>query len=180
MPLIKSNRLGILRIGVARHPVEIAFVGTCLLLILSLNFLSLAFKTSTYDEPWHLKNGLRFLQGNTERFQDSKMPVSALNALPVALMDHIPSEDAHLDDFVLELGDRSLRAARLVTVLGSLLLAIVVYCWSRALYGPLSAGLSLVLYTFSPNLLAHSRPHHYRSSRRPSDRPLALDVASLP
>ena len=136
---------------------EYLFVVTCLILILTLNYFGMAAKTPTYDEPWHLKNGLRLLQGNAQRFHDSKMPVSALNALPIALLAGVPDQDSRLDNFVLEMGGLPLQAARLVTTLGSLLLGILVFLWSRRLYGPRSAALSLLAYTFSPNILAHSR-----------------------
>jgi len=136
---------------------ESLFVATCLILILTLNYLGMAAKTPTYDEPWHLKNGLRLLQGNAQRFHDSKMPVSALNALPITLLAEVPGQDSRLDNFVLELEGPPLRAARLVTTLGSLLLGSIVFLWSRRLYGPRSAALSLMVYTFSPNILAHSR-----------------------
>ena len=54
-------------------------------------------------------------------------------------------------------GDRLLAASRLVTVTTGALLGWFVYAWSYALYGPWSAMLAVVLYTFCPNILAHAR-----------------------
>ena len=53
--------------------------------------------------------------------------------------------------------DRLLTASRLATVATGALLAWLVYAWSNALYGPWSAMLAVVLCTFCPNILAHSR-----------------------
>jgi hypothetical protein len=51
-------------------------VGAFLLLaIVGLRHLSL-----TFDEPHHWGYGQNVLEGNSDRFDDSKMPVSAANA----------------------------------------------------------------------------------------------------
>jgi hypothetical protein len=48
-------------------------------------------------------------------------------------------------------------AARWMVVLLSLLLALYIFCWARALYGRSAGLLALFLYSFSPNIVAHSR-----------------------
>ena len=73
------------------------------------------------------------------------------------LLEDVPREESALEDFALRLTGTPLVAARLMTSLCSLILATIVYLWSRSLYGPFGGGLSLLLYAFSPNLLAHSR-----------------------
>ena len=47
-----------------------------------LNISSVQNKSLTYDEPKHYRYGENILNLNSNRFDDSKMPVSAFNALP--------------------------------------------------------------------------------------------------
>lgn len=53
--------------------------------------------------------------------------------------------------------DRMLFAARLPFIGLGVLLGILVFIWSKELYGARSALFALSLYVFSPNLLAHTR-----------------------
>lgn len=54
-------------------------------------------------------------------------------------------------------GDRLLDLARAMMVLPAVFLGWFVFLWSRTLYGNLDAILAIVLYSFSPNILAHAR-----------------------
>lgn len=76
---------------------------------------------------------------------NSKMPVSVLNAVPVAAR--------HGE--VLDAG-RRLWLARLPTVLLGAALGGLVFLWGRELFGFPGGALALFLYTFCPNVLAHS------------------------
>src|SRR6185436_17808770 len=84
------------------------------------------------------------------RFDDSKMPVSALNAVPGAIATWLPPSG-------MRSALASLYAARVPTMLASIALAWLVWCWSRRLWGERGALLSLLLCTFDPNLIAHAR-----------------------
>lgn len=53
--------------------------------------------------------------------------------------------------------ERMLFWARLPTVVLAALLGLLVYCWSRSLYGDLAGIASLGLFALSPNVLAHAR-----------------------
>lgn len=124
-----------------------------LALILFIDVGSAWRMTRTYDERRHLSYGRSVLRGSWARmnkYDNSKMPVSALNALPAALGERMTSP-AWLEDL-----STSLRAARIATTLASLLLAWFVYRWASELYGSRGGLLSLVLYAFSPNLIAHA------------------------
>ncbi len=105
---------------------------------------------ATRDEPEHLAYGERGLrEGVFDRERDilnSKMPVSVLNALPVA---------AAARHGVLDAG-RRLWLARLPTVLLGAVLGALVFLWGRELFGFPGGALALFLYTFCPNVLAHS------------------------
>jgi Gpi18-like mannosyltransferase len=46
---------------------------------------------------------------------------------------------------------------RPITVLFSLLGAFVIYRWTKDLYGRRSALFAVLLYTFEPNIIAHSQ-----------------------
>src|SRR5574341_60332 len=104
----------------------------------------------TADEAYHLRYGTNILSLSARRFDDSKMPISALNALPGKLAAHLPAGGWR--DFF-----GSLFAARLVTILFSACVAYLVFHWSRALYGFYAGLASLLLYVFDPNLIAHSQ-----------------------
>lgn len=115
-----------------------------------LSLMSMRHKTITYDEDAHLRYGRRILAGNSDRFDDSKMPVSALNAIPQAVAPSIPLSALQyvLGKFV---------AARLATLIGSLFLGYLCFRWSKQLYGYVAGLFTLVLYVFEPNMIAHSQ-----------------------
>ncbi len=129
---------------------QILFVCLLLSIILALNILSSLNKSLTYDEPGHRRYGLQILDLNSDRFDDSKMPISALNALPYWIGQKLPS--GGLKTLLLQVG-----TGRIFTMLFSVLLGFYVFKWSRELYGITAAYFSLILYTFDPNILAHSR-----------------------
>src|ERR1700688_1383739 len=106
---------------------------------------------ATVDEPAHLAYGERGLaQGAFDRgnpMLNSKMPVSVLNAVPVAAAARLgPPADLR----------RRLWLGRLPTVALGLLLGWLVFHWARALFGVRGGVLGLFLFTFCPNVLAHS------------------------
>jgi len=113
-------------------------------------------KTLTTDEPFHYRYGMDVLRLHADRFDNSKMPLSALNALPCRLGEcfggAFPDQGTGLGRLLCHR-----TTARLMTTLVALLLALYVYRWSRALYGPAGGLLSLSLFAFDPNLIAHSR-----------------------
>jgi len=115
-----------------------------------LNLGSIRFKSLTTDEPKHYRYGMNILNLNSDRFDDSKMPFSALNALPAKIADFIPV------GFIRHTLQKEI-TARMVTMLFSVLIALLVFLWSKTRYGLLPAFLSLLLYILDPNIIAHSR-----------------------
>jgi hypothetical protein len=105
----------------------------------------------TLDELRHLAYGLRGLTAGTfERWTpalNSKMPVSVLNAVPVAVAERLAGPPDN---------DRRLWLGRLPTVLLGAALGWLIFHWARALFGFGGGALALFLYTFCPNVLAHS------------------------
>lgn len=118
--------------------------------ILCLDVLSVRRDSLTNDEPVHHRYGMNVLRGDPTRFDDSKMPVTALNALPALVASRLAP--GRLRDLL-----QRVEAGRYVTIAFSLLVAWHVFKWSRELYGPAAGLFSLFLYAFDPNVIAHSR-----------------------
>lgn len=118
--------------------------------IVVLEITSLRHLTVTYDEPRHFLYGQNILKLDSNRFDDSKMPISALNALPGAIAARWPAGPAREWLGRLETG-------RFVTILFSLLVALTVFAWARERSGPLAGLLAMALYAFDPNFLAHGQ-----------------------
>lgn len=127
-----------------------AAAAALLLLLLAVELLATVDLSTTYDEPGHLRYGWHLLHGDARRFDDSKMPVSVLNALPGTVAGALPPGG-------LRAALASAFAARVPTMLASVVLAWLVWRWSRRLWGERGALLSLLLCVFDPNLLAHAR-----------------------
>jgi hypothetical protein len=103
----------------------------------------------TYDEPNHLRYGEQILAGNSDRFDDSKMPFSALNAGVVRLArGFFPS--------LFQGTWQPERIGRLATILFSTLFASVILTWATAWYGRAAGLAALFLYALEPNILAHA------------------------
>jgi len=134
------------------------------LLVLALIFFFVVFgilsvkdKSITTDEGSHLHYGMNILNLDSDRlevapgiYDDSKMPIIALNALPAKIAEGLPGSIAKnlLNKLI---------AARLVTIIFSAWIAWLVFQWSRSLYGVMPAFVSLALYILDPNIIAHSQ-----------------------
>ena len=127
-------------------------LSACVLIFLFflLGVFSVREKSWTFDEPNHYQYGMNILNGDSDRFDDSKMPVSAWNALPARIASFLPEGTlkVHLQKPIV---------ARLMTTLFSMLIACLVFHWSRRLYGVIPAFASLILYILDPNIIAHSQ-----------------------
>jgi len=123
-------------------------------LLLVLGLLSLKHKTPTFDEGRHFGYGLKVIDGDASRFDDSKMPFSVLNCLPHKFGSLMLRTFGDVDRFHAL---RYYQAARVMTLLFSLLIGWYIYRWARELYGWNAGILALALYVLSPNIIAHSR-----------------------
>jgi hypothetical protein len=128
------------------------------LAILGSTFLLLGIRvmgaaSPTTDEPGHYRYGHRILRGVAARWDDSKMPISALNALPCFALEKAGSRIRDADELS---GPCDWTLARFPTLLGGAALGLAIALWSRALFGWTGALVSLGLFAFDPNLLAHS------------------------
>jgi 4-amino-4-deoxy-L-arabinose transferase-like glycosyltransferase len=122
-----------------------------ILLFAGLNFISVQRGFSlTTDEDKHYLYGSNIIAGDSNRIDDSKMPATALNAIPSRIASFL--EDGLVKRF---LGKYYM--ARSVTIFFACLLAFLVYAWARRLYGFPAALFSLVLFVWDPNIMAHSQ-----------------------
>jgi hypothetical protein len=117
---------------------------------LLISFTSLRHKTLTYDEKWHYLYGARILRLDSDRFDDSKMPFSAFNALPRKFAPLFQSGE--IQNYL-----EKIQVGRFATVIFSALLGYLVFYWSKTLYGFIPGLFSLFLYIFDPNIIAHSQ-----------------------
>ncbi|RLB81977.1 MAG: hypothetical protein DRH17_07280 [Deltaproteobacteria bacterium] len=159
-------------INIKKNKTELAVL--VLLGIMALTcLLSLRVKSPTVDEFAHLPAGYYYWKtGDFSLYGKNPPLIKLLCALPLLAMNismdpglsyadagdwrpwvfgtHFMRENAAAYDMIFFIG-------RLPVVLLSLLLGWYVFRWARELYGPKGGLLSLILYTFSPNILAHSR-----------------------
>ena len=133
----------------------LAVCGALLAVLLLTETTSLHHKGLTTDEPLHYEYGYRVLNGAPERtsaLNSSTMPFSSVHAMTsINLAVFARTAGLPLDTS----WNGQLTRGRYATILLSLLLALYVLKWSYELYGRNGAVLSLSLYVFDPNLLAH-------------------------
>src|SRR5205807_10388657 len=132
-------------------------VGALLTVLLLIHITSLHHKELTTDEPLHYHYSYRVLHGTPRRtgaIDSSTMPFSGVHAMTsgtlavIARTTGIPADMSP---------NGQVNRGRYATVALSLLLALYVLKWSYELYGRNGALLSLGLYVFDPNLLAHGQ-----------------------
>jgi hypothetical protein len=106
---------------------------------------------ATYDEPQHLRWGRAALAGRFPResfYDDSKMPVTALNALAYRAAERWTRDPS---------SRIPLHAARWVTLFFSAAIGLLLYRSTLSLFGEAGALLCLALYVLDPNIQAHSQ-----------------------
>ena len=142
-------------------------VGALLLIFVVLSATSVCQKSATYDETSYLGAGSYLLK--THRFDDEAVlrhPVlwTVWHDLPLPFLATIP-EDVWKETSVILRGqkiiglrtdDLLLNACRFMLLPFGVILGVVIFRWSRALYGDAGGLISLTLYCFSPNLLGHA------------------------
>jgi len=149
--------------------------------LLTLHFAlaarSLILENPTVDEVLHLPAGVSYWQERTFRLYHHNPPlVKLVAALPVVwarpTVDPLYKSDkwtcSDADVSHIEFGQKFaglnatryfelFRLARLMMPLFSVIGGLAVFAWSRRLYGVWGGLLSLALWVFCPNILAHAR-----------------------
>jgi hypothetical protein len=142
---------------------------------LALAERSLFSENATVDEAAHLPAGVTYWDKHTFRLYHHNPPlVKMVAALPVWLAGPVleplyqrrawtqpePAQLNFSQDFAYANADRYFELfdlARMVMPLFSIVGGLVVFAWSARLYGATAGLLSLALWTFCPNVLAHGR-----------------------
>jgi 4-amino-4-deoxy-L-arabinose transferase-like glycosyltransferase len=109
----------------------------------------------TFDEGSFMGYSIRYLKGNPERIHprsdNSKMPVSVLNAIPRSIQQLSGKTYTKSD-----LGVSDIMNGRYVTLFISVLTILLVYLWSSQLYGRNAGLFSAFLMSICPNNLAQA------------------------
>ena len=122
-----------------------------LVLFLALGIAGEPKMATTFDEPQHLRWGRAALAGRFPRetlYDDSKMPVTALNAAVARALQRLPQDPS---------SRLPLHGARWVTLVFSAAIGLLLYRFTLSLYGEPGALLCLTLYVLEPNVIAHSQ-----------------------
>ncbi len=114
--------------------------------------------SETFDEPYHLSNGLNFLAGDLRAMELNDPPLgSAITALPVWLAGGraTPSMwNVYYDQPGLSPGQIRLLVAGWKAILFLPLVGLA-FCWCRGIYGARAGWIAALLLTFEPNFTAH-------------------------
>ena len=167
--------------GRSRRLASVMVIGSFVLVFSLLCVSSLLQKSATIDEPVHLLSGYSYLKWADFRPNPEHPPFAKIwAALPLLAFDlkdpriSRPHWDLILENefgyattnvaedmfFVDNDGEVLLFCAKLQMILLGILLGIFVFLWTRELFGVPAAVVSLFLFTFDPNILAHSQIVH--------------------
>ncbi len=144
------------------HLVVIALLAT----FAAMAVTSMLRKSATFDEPLHLAAGYAYWTQNEYRFSTENGNLAQRwAALPLLFGDHHFPDGTRGNfrvgfDFLFNSGNdakKILMQGRAMMVLLGIALGLLVYIWSRELFGRSGGLLSLTLYCFSPTILAHTR-----------------------
>jgi hypothetical protein len=157
----------------ATPPSQLAAAALCLAALALQCVLSMRSLGATYDEHAHLPAGYTYLKTGEIQLNPQHPPlVKLLAALPLLFLS--PRVDWNDESwagpqrsqwrfgarFLYAWGndaDRLLFWGRLPIVALSLLLGVYVFRWSTERFGPRAGLFALALYSFCPNVIAHSR-----------------------
>ena len=148
-------------------------VAALLIIQLSLAIRSLVPETPTVDEVIHMPAGLTYLQTGSFRLYHHNPPlVKLIAALPVwfsnpavdykkaSWLQDPTNKAAFAHEFMEANASRYFELftrARLMMPFFATIGGLVVFGWSRKLYGDAAGLLSLTLWVLCPNILAHAR-----------------------
>lgn len=160
------------RINTSNPALWVMGVTGLLLIHIILAYSSLEKKCTTFDEIAHLTKGYAFWTIDDNRLMPDHPPLAqAWAALPL-LNDSLRfpklEQKAWYTSDIYKLGkqffyslrndpDAMLRQGRMMIILLSAVTGLVVFFWSRKLFGIVGGIVSLMLWVFSPTVLAHGR-----------------------
>ena len=129
-------------------------------------------KSATFDEPINLTSGYLSLKAGNDRLIPGCLPlVKLLGAFPLLWVNNLALPQAPRGEggdqylqylyaslflYKLNDADRLLFLGRTAVLTLSLLLGVFMFFWTKQLFGRSGAAFALLLYSFEPNVLAHS------------------------
>lgn len=153
----------------ARFPLIHALAGIFLGIFALQGVAHLLDKSPTFDEPVHLSAGFSYLTRGDYRMNVEHPPlIKHIAALPLLFFDLSPVEaypgweersEWKYSSYFLALQEDPeglMRLGRFMILSLSCSMGVLVYFFSRALWGGLGALISLFLFCLDPNLIAHS------------------------
>ena len=130
------------------------FLGLIIFFYLVNGIAYLRMQSQTSDEGSFLFYATRFIKGNPERIyqgDNSKLPVSVINLLPRAVEQLLHPGLKKMDN-----GHRDVMMGRYMTLVFSVLTILLVFRWSKILYGEWAGLFSAFLISVCPNMLANA------------------------
>ncbi len=148
---------------------EWLLISALVVLMLAQMWTSIRQLSVTSDEIDHLHAGYRYLQCNDFGWNPEHPPlvkiVAALPLLAMHINDPFPNpcglqNSKAIDfqmghDFVFANPESMLTAARMASSSFAVLLLVLVWLFTRAMFGPATAAVAVGLTAFEPNFLAH-------------------------
>lgn len=131
-------------------PLAIAVLGVIINIVVATSM------APTTDEHVHVAYGSAILRGTPDKsfvLFDSKMPVSAFNALPRSIGDHFRSHGKYpgLANVLLDA-----RTPRYATIAAAFCLSLAVFIYAESLFGRTAGLFAQLLFVMDPNIIAHS------------------------
>ncbi len=154
------------------RPWEWLLLLLCLALFGTQAVLSSQEKSATFDEEYHLTRGYAYLRTGDFRLSFSHPPLTNLwSSLPLLFLADIqlPVEDSSwtesdiltfADEFLWRSNEnpqQMVALAKLPIVFLGIVLVLAMFWWARQLAGAKVSWVVLLLASFGPNLIAHSR-----------------------
>ncbi|MBX3257283.1 MAG: glycosyltransferase family 39 protein [Chitinophagaceae bacterium] len=134
----------------------IKIIFCCILAVYAITELTFcSTEDLTADEEIHHLYGVKILKGDPSKrsctTDDSKMPVSALNAIPRAV-EQVLHPGLNKPDY----GRSDTKRGRYITFIVSFFTLLLVFRWGSEWYGPRAGIFSMALLAFCPAWLGHS------------------------
>jgi hypothetical protein len=149
--------------SVSRRGAIIACAGFLTVVALIRVTATYAVFNNTYDEPNHIATGMEWIERGTYTFEPAHPPLARIAvALGPYLADHRLGSQQHIysggHEILYGKGSyfRNLALARLGILPFFVLAVAVSWRWASALFGEMTALVSLLLFTTTPTVLAHT------------------------
>ena len=131
-------------------------LGLIIVFYLVNGIIYLRSQSITADEGSFMNYAIRYLKGHPERItpvtDNSKMPASAINMLP-RIVENVGTGGSNEKT---DWGYQDTMMGRYVTLAVSILVILLVYTWSKQLYGNKAGLFAAFLMSFCPNNIANA------------------------